>query len=265
MNPYCVMFPTKSPPCFSNPQICSLQSQLFCPAAAILSMTPLVQWSIIGWSGRSPDTSFSAADAARRVPAPKKFQNRSQNAMLVAIVAFLEFRPVGNVRKNFGGSAIITVRRTQTWNRGECLRVVGIHSDGWIDRDIYLVFSPFQIITVFPTRPTPRSPHFGDTRMRRWPPGRSRTLPTERNSWHTTAMISCKSSARVVCVTWPSLCWFSAWLSICCCVDWRPAKCFDLERKVCSKVSSFYLSLVSEMTQETIPILSWNMVNETQA
>ena len=48
----------------------------------------------------------------------------------VPYVAFLEFRPVGNVRENFGGSAIITVRCTLTGNRGECLRVVGIHSDG---------------------------------------------------------------------------------------------------------------------------------------
>ena len=48
----------------------------------------------------------------------------------MVIVAFLEFRPVGNFRENFGGSAIITVRRTLTGNRGECLRVVGIHSDG---------------------------------------------------------------------------------------------------------------------------------------
>ena len=29
---------------------------------------------------------------------------------LVDTVAFLEFRPVGNVRKNFGGSAIMAVR-----------------------------------------------------------------------------------------------------------------------------------------------------------
>ena len=37
---------------------------------------------------------------------------------------------VGNVRKNFGGLAILAVRRTLTWSRGECIRVVGIHSDG---------------------------------------------------------------------------------------------------------------------------------------
>ena len=45
-------------------------------------------------------------------------------------VAFMEFRPVGNVRENFGGSAVMTVRRTLTGSRGEYLRVVGIHSDG---------------------------------------------------------------------------------------------------------------------------------------
>ena len=45
-------------------------------------------------------------------------------------VAFLEFRPVGNVRENFGGWAVMAVRRTLTGNRGEYLRVVGIHSDG---------------------------------------------------------------------------------------------------------------------------------------
>ena len=44
-------------------------------------------------------------------------------------VAFLEFRPVGNVREN-GGSSVMTVRRILTGNRGEYLRVVGIHSDG---------------------------------------------------------------------------------------------------------------------------------------
>ena len=32
--------------------------------------------------------------------------------------------------ENFGGSAILAVRRTLTRNRGEYLRVVGIHSDG---------------------------------------------------------------------------------------------------------------------------------------
>ena len=37
---------------------------------------------------------------------------------------------VGNVRKNFGGSVIMAVRRTPTGNRGEYLRVIGIHSDG---------------------------------------------------------------------------------------------------------------------------------------
>ena len=58
-----------------------------------------------------------------------------------------------------------------TGNRGEYLRVVGIHSDSSIEREISLV------ITVFPTWPTwpnLRSPHFGDTRMRMSgvPPGR---------------------------------------------------------------------------------------------
>ena len=43
--------------------------------------------------------------------------------------AFLEFRPVRNVRENFGGSAVMAVRRTLTGNRGAYLRVVGIHSD----------------------------------------------------------------------------------------------------------------------------------------
>ena len=37
---------------------------------------------------------------------------------------------VGNVRENFGGSAILAVRRTLTGSRGEYLRVVGIHSGG---------------------------------------------------------------------------------------------------------------------------------------
>ena len=32
--------------------------------------------------------------------------------------------------ENFGGSAILVVRRTLTSSRGEYLRVVGIHSDG---------------------------------------------------------------------------------------------------------------------------------------
>ena len=45
-------------------------------------------------------------------------------------VAFLEFRPVGNVRENLGGSAVMTVRRTLTGSRDEYLRVVGIDSDG---------------------------------------------------------------------------------------------------------------------------------------
>ena len=52
---------------------------------------------------------------------------------LMTTVAFLEFRPVGNVRKtseNFGGSAILAVRPSLTGSRGEYFRVVGIHSDG---------------------------------------------------------------------------------------------------------------------------------------
>ena len=32
--------------------------------------------------------------------------------------------------ENFGGSAILAIRRTLTGNRGEYLRIVGIHSDG---------------------------------------------------------------------------------------------------------------------------------------
>ena len=68
--------------------------------------------------------------------------------------------------ENFGGSAILAVRHTLTGTRGGYLRVVGIHSDGWIDRDISLVYYQFQNIFVFPTRPTARSLHFGDERMR---------------------------------------------------------------------------------------------------
>ena len=48
---------------------------------------------------------------------------------------------------------IRTVMPPLTRSRGEYLRVVGIHSDGWKEREIYLVCSPFQIITVFQTRP----------------------------------------------------------------------------------------------------------------
>ena len=32
--------------------------------------------------------------------------------------------------ENFGGSAVMAVRPSLTWSRGEYLRVVGIHSDG---------------------------------------------------------------------------------------------------------------------------------------
>ena len=61
----------------------------------------------------------------------------------------------------------MAVRLSLTGSRGEYLRVVGIHSDGRIDRDISLVCYPFQIITVFPTWRNARSHHFEDTRMRR--------------------------------------------------------------------------------------------------
>ena len=73
MTPYSVMFSTKSPPCFSNPKVSSLQSQLFCPAAAILT---LVLQSCGVWKRRPPRTSYSAADTARRAPAPTKFHFR---------------------------------------------------------------------------------------------------------------------------------------------------------------------------------------------
>ena len=53
-----------------------------------------------------------------------------KNCDLVIYVAFLAFLPVGNVRENFGGSAVMVVRHILTWNRGEYFRVVGIHSDG---------------------------------------------------------------------------------------------------------------------------------------
>ena len=42
-----------------------------------------------------------------------------------------------------------------TGNRGEYLRVVGIHSDGSIDREISLVYYPFQNIAGI-TDKTPR-------------------------------------------------------------------------------------------------------------
>ena len=49
---------------------------------------------------------------------------------LILTVAFLEFRPVRNVRENFAGTAVMAVRHTLTWNRGEHFRVVGILGDG---------------------------------------------------------------------------------------------------------------------------------------
>ena len=90
----------------------------------------------------------------------------------------------------FGGSAILAIRRALTGNRGEYLRVVGIHSDGWTDRDISLVCYPFQIITVFPTRPNGQMLHFGDEGMLRWPPEVSWTGPNAGNSWHTTQWVN---------------------------------------------------------------------------
>ena len=114
--------------------------------------------------------------------------------------------------ENFGGSAILAVRPSLTGSRGEYLRVVGIHSDGWIDRDISLVCYPFQEITVFPTRENPRSPHFRDTRMRRWPPEPSRTLPTGRNSWHTT--LSMRWVREAFYIQGPSAKEFALWLNI---------------------------------------------------
>ena len=41
---------------------------------------------------------------------------------------------------------ISTLSFILTRSRGEYLRVVGVHSDGRIDRDIYLVCYPFQTL-----------------------------------------------------------------------------------------------------------------------
>ena len=35
---------------------------------------------------------------------------KARHREVFVVVAFLEFRPVGNVRENFGGSAVMTVR-----------------------------------------------------------------------------------------------------------------------------------------------------------
>ena len=38
---------------------------------------------------------------------------------------------------------ISTLPPSLTRSRGECLRVVGIHSDGFIEREISIVYNPF--------------------------------------------------------------------------------------------------------------------------
>ena len=102
---------------------------------------------------------------------------------------------VGSVRENFGGLAILAGRRTLTGSRGKYFRVVRIHSDCLKEREISLVRYPFQIISLFPTRPNARNLHFGGERMRSWPPEVFRTRPNNRNSWHTTPPFKTESAS----------------------------------------------------------------------
>ena len=48
----------------------------------------------------------------------------------VAVLAYRGSGMFGNVRKKVGGCAIPAGTPPLTWNRGEYLRVAGIHSDG---------------------------------------------------------------------------------------------------------------------------------------
>ena len=85
---------------------------------------------------------------------------------------------VRNVRENFGGLAILAVRRTLslTGSMGEYLRVVGIHSDHSIYRDISLVYYQFQNIFRFPnTAERPNAP-FRRCAHAHLPPKVSRTF-----------------------------------------------------------------------------------------
>ena len=56
-------------------------------------------------------------------------------------------RPVSHPERNPSGQtcAISTLLHILTMSRGEYLRVVGIHSDGWVDREISLVCFPGQL------------------------------------------------------------------------------------------------------------------------
>ena len=76
-------------------------------------------------------------------------------------MTFSIVRPLPNLRflrevSDWSIVIISTPPNSLTGSRGEYLRVVGIHSDGWIEREISLVDYPFQIRLVIVTKHSSR-------------------------------------------------------------------------------------------------------------